>query len=115
VESFIYGNPYEPNPDKDHLRESFNVYRYQLLMVINVDSNPSNVLDYELRGYDTWFYGPYTVTVYACDKNMKDYLLTAENVQEMDGNFLEPEMHLKGDGIGIFGSAIRDTLRFTLE
>jgi hypothetical protein len=52
--------------------------------------------------------------VYAGDNNFKDYVLTVSNVQQPDGNFIEPRMYLTGDGIGIFGSAIRDTVTFNL-
>ena len=35
---------------------------------------------------------------------------TYKNVQEFDGNFHEPRINIQGDGIGIFGSAIADTV-----
>ncbi len=63
---------------------------------------------------NTPFYGTYTVVAYTCDQNFKDFLLTAPNVQEVDGNFHEPVETFQGDSIGVFGSATTDTLRFTL-
>jgi hypothetical protein len=52
--------------------------------------------------------------VYAFDKNYKDFLITHDQVQEIDGNFHEPEFHFEGDGIGVFGSAIADTVQITV-
>ncbi len=61
-----------------------------------------------------WFYGQYRIIAYAGDENMKNYYLTHANVAEMDGNLHEPVFNIDGDGIGIFGSAIADTLYFTV-
>ena len=35
-------------------------------------------------------------------------------VQEIDGNFHEPVFHIDGDGIGVFGSAVTDTVYFSV-
>ncbi len=56
------------------------------------------------------FYGKYRTILYAGDQNFRDYLLTAWQVQEIDGNFHEPILNIQGDGIGVFGSAIADTV-----
>jgi len=114
LENFIYDNPYIPNLERKDVEDSFNEYRYQYNLLLNVDSYSSVPLEYEILGLDTWFYTSYTVIVYAGDRNFKDYLLTAKDVQQPDGNFVEPKFHFSGDGIGIFGSAIRDTLTFNL-
>lgn len=58
------------------------------------------------------FYGRYRGVVYAGDRNFRDFFVTQENVQEIDGNFHEPTMHVEGDGIGVFGSALADTVYF---
>ena len=68
----------------------------------------------QVSGFDTWFYANYRVIVYGGDKNFKDYFITAGRVQQFDGNFIEPEFHLTGDGIGVFGSAVRDTVTFSI-
>jgi len=64
----------------------------------------------DLEWFHFMFYGRYRVVAYAGDDNMKDYYFTFKMVTEMDGNLHEPVMHIQGDGIGIFGSAIADTL-----
>ena len=113
LDNFIYDNPYF-SIERDDLEDDFNDYLYEYNMVINVNSYSTDPIEYEVIGFDTWFYTPYTLIAYAADKNYKDYLITADNVQEPDGNFIQPTFHFEGDGIGIFGSAIRDTLRFEL-
>jgi len=114
LDNFIYDNPYIPNLERKDVEDAFNDYRYQYNLLLNVDSYSAAPIGYEILGLDTWFYTSYTVIVYAGDRNFKDYLLTAKDVQQPDGNFVEPKFHFSGDGIGIFGSAIRDTLTFNL-
>ncbi len=63
---------------------------------------------------DTWFYGQYRVILYAGDNNFKQYFLTHNNVQDIDGNLYEPKFFIDGDGIGVFGSALADTVHFTV-
>ena len=64
--------------------------------------------------FDLWFYGSYEVIVYAADKNFIDFLRTFDEVQADDGNFNEPAFNIEGDGIGVFGSAIADTVRIVV-
>jgi len=114
VENFIYDNPYVPNIEVEDVEEDLIDYKFQFNAVINANSTPGTIHTFEVNGLNTWFYSSYKVIVYAGDKNFKDYLLTASNVQQPDGNFIDPRMNLTGDGIGIFGSAIRDTVTFNL-
>ncbi|UCH66695.1 MAG: DUF4249 family protein [Ignavibacterium sp.] len=114
VDNFIYDNPYFPNLERQDVEDDLNSFRFQFDLVINVESSPGSIREYEILGLDTWFYSTYQVIVYAGDKNFKDYVLTASNVQQFDGNFIDPRMYFDGDGIGVFGSAIRDTLTFNL-
>lgn len=60
------------------------------------------------------FFGRYQTIVYAADENLKDFFLTHSTVQELDGNFHAPTFHIEGDGVGIFGSAIADTVFFEI-
>jgi len=114
VENFIYDNPFFPNLEPSDVEDDLNSFRFQFDVLINVDSTPGTTREYVLTGFDTWFYSTYKVIVYAGDKNFKDYVLTASNVQQFDGNFIDPRMYFAGDGIGVFGSAIRDTVTFNL-
>jgi hypothetical protein len=114
VDNFIYDNPFFPSLEPKDVEDDLNSFRFQFDLLINVDSSPGSIRDYEILGLDTWFYSTYKVIVYAGDKNFKDYVLTASNVQQFDGNFIDPRMYFEGDGIGVFGSAIRDTLTFNL-
>ncbi|GEM_PF-362572 len=72
-------------------------------------------MDRILEWFHFMFYGRYRIVAYAGDDNMKDYYFTFKMVMEMDGNLHEPVMHIDGDGIGIFGSAIADTLFFKVK
>ena len=115
IKNFIYNNPYFPNIDTADVRDDYNSFRYQLNSVSDIDSYSGKIYSYIFNGYDTWFYGPYTVTVYAGDKNMRYYLATATQVQEMDGNFHEPMQIFEGDGIGVVASAIREAVKFGIK
>ncbi len=114
VKNFIYDNPYFPNYDSNDVKKDYNNFRFQINELSDIDSYSSNIYTFDMDGYDTWFYGPYTVTIYAGDKNLRYYLATATGVQEMDGNFHEPYQIFEGDGIGVFASAIRETVKFTI-
>lgn len=114
LDNFIYENPFIPNLERKDVEDNFDDFLYQLHVMINIDYTSGEVNEYEMSYLDTWFYTDYTVIGYAADKNFKDYILTANNVQEADGNFIEPQFHFEGDGIGVFGSAVTDTLVFSL-
>ncbi len=114
VENFIYDNPYVPDLKPEDIEEDFDDFLYQLDLMINVESDRDETIKHKLSGLDMWFYSDYTVIVYAGDQNFRDYTLTVKNVQEPDGNFVEPEFYFEGDGIGIFGSAITDEVKFNL-
>lgn len=106
--SFIYNNPYVQVKSSDVIK-NLDQYRYRFRWLQNVNSTGSFV-NYSLEWINFWFYGDYRIIVYACDENFRLYNQTYRNVQEFDGNFHEPRMNINGDGIGIFGSAIADTL-----
>jgi hypothetical protein len=52
------------------------------------------------------------VIIYAADRNFRDFQITHELLQSIDGNYHEPAFHIDGDGIGVFGSAAVDTAYF---
>ena len=112
--NFIYNNTLRKNIDTTDVSDRLNEYRFRYGTVDNINSNAGINFSYYITNRNTWFYSSYTVVAYACDENFKDFLLTSPNVQEVDGNFHEPIETFQGDGIGVFGSAIADTLRFTI-
>lgn len=111
---YIYENPYLPNVTQEELEENFNRVIYQSSLLLNVNSYSAEPIEFLVQTFDTWFYSSYKAIVYAGDDNFKDYFLTAGRTQQFDGNFVEPEFHFEGEGIGVFGSAIRDTVTFTI-
>lgn len=113
-ENFAFENKYLPNIEQKDLEESFNNFRYQASYILNVQSSTKDTLLHQIKEFNSWFYSSYRVIVYAGDENFKNFVLTSKNVKEFDGNFHEPKLNLVGQGIGVFASALVDTLRFTL-
>lgn len=114
LQNFIYENPLFPDLEPDDVKDEFNRYSHQAKYITNIDINNIQEFSFILENYDSWFYGPYHVIGYAGDINFRDFVFTSGQVQEFDGNFHEPLFHFEGDGIGVFGSAIRDTLYFKI-
>jgi hypothetical protein len=111
--SFIYNNYYYSEKDTQKIEHA--LFRYKQNYVYQIGIAPGT-LDFLIAvdWYNVWFYGRYRVIIYAADKNFYDYCITAQNVMELDGNFHEPKMHIDGEGVGVFGSAVTDTVYFTI-
>jgi len=114
TKNFIYDNYYRDKVDSSDVADNMNDYEFRYGAVDNINSYIGTAYTYNISDRNTWFYSTYTVIAYACDTNFKDYILTAPSVQEIDGNFHEPIETFQGDGIGVFGSAIADTVRFSI-
>jgi hypothetical protein len=115
TKNFIYNNNnLRKTLDSSDVANNLNQYKFRYGVVDNIDSYLNKIYTYNISSRNTWFYSSYIVIAYACDENFKDFILTAPNVQEIDGNFHEPVEIFQGDGIGVFGSAIADTLSFTI-
>ena len=112
--NFIYDNPYMERIDTSDVKKSLSEMKTRYDCVANLSSGGSNVYTYHLDFFRLQFYSTYKTIVYAGDANYKNFLFSAESVQEMDGNFHEPVPVLAGDGIGVFASAIKDTLIFDI-
>lgn len=114
TKNFIYNNNYRDKLDSSKVADNLNDYEFRYGTVDNINSYAGTTYSYNIGTRNTWFYSAYTVIAYACDQNFKDYILTAPTVQEVNGNFHEPIETFQGDGIGVFGSAIADTVRFEI-
>jgi len=79
------------------------------------ESRTSGQASLEIFWYQFWFYGAYQCVLYGGDRNYWHFIQTYGNVQDVDGNLREPLMYIEGDGIGLFGSAVRDTISFQLK
>ena len=112
--NFIYNNVFRNKLDSADVAKNLNDYEFNGAIEEGINSNAGTAFALPIRSDETWFYGKYTVVGYAGDSNFKDYVLTAPSVQEPDGNFHEPILIFKGDGIGVFASAIADTATFTI-
>lgn len=112
LNKFIFDNPYFKF-DTNEVIKDFEHFKYEYNWLQNVKGDVQNQIQ-DINWLDTWFYGNYRVVMYAGDRNFKDYFITINQLQEMDGNYHEPKMYFEGDGIGIFGSFIADTVTFNL-
>ena len=108
-ESFVYDNPY-----RDDDADDVNFFLEELRVYFDWIQNPAETAlsSMRLNWFGLPFVGPYRAILYAADQNLKDFFLTHATVQDIDGNFHEPVLHIEGDGIGVFGSAIVDTVFF---
>lgn len=110
--TFIYGNPYHDNDSSEvnfYLRDLSRHLQWAQNQPLDAAQEPV-ITKMEVRWFGLPFYGRYQAVLYAADENFKDFFLTHSTVQDFDGNFHEPILHLEGDGIGVFGSAIADTV-----
>ena len=109
-ESFIYENPFGFEI-QDALDDGAKIEDFQYSAKWTRPENQVNgdsVI--ELIWFQFWFYGSYRMILYAGDRNFYHYYNTHANVQEPDGNLHEPIFDIDGDGIGVFGSAVTDTI-----
>jgi hypothetical protein len=106
---FIYDNPYE-ELDRQDVEDDLDDYNYSWDWIQNTPLIPGRS-QIDIFWFELSFYGAYEVIVYAADKNLIDFLRTHGNVQEDDGNFHEPKFNIEGDGIGVFGAALADTVQ----
>lgn len=110
--TFIYDNAFY-DFDASDVIEFFDDLAYGFNWIQDAPPGPGESI-MEVFWFHVNFYGDYRGVVYAGDRNFRDFFVTQENVQEIDGNFHEPTLHIEGDGIGYFGSAIADTVYFTV-
>jgi len=106
IESFIYDNPYEDikPEDVDLIDDAFT---YEVIHHAP-ETNGTSQITFAWNVFK--FYDMYRIIIYAGDENYKDYLMTHNNVMEMNGNFHEPKFNIDGDGIGVFASIDADTV-----
>ena len=112
--SYIYDNPFTKNDSSDvrfFFRELVSAYEWGQSLPTDPDQEPV-ISTQSIRWRALQFYGRYRAIIYAADENFKDFFLTHSTTQELDGNFHAPAFHIEGDGVGVFGSAIADTVFF---
>ncbi|MCB0284341.1 MAG: DUF4249 family protein [Calditrichae bacterium] len=95
--------------DKKLYDEEFERFTYDTNWIQNTPLYPGEST-IRLYWFDFYFYSDYEVIVYAADKNYKEFLQTFNRTQEFDGNFHEAKFNFEGDGIGVFGSVVPDTI-----
>ncbi len=108
--TFIYDNPFESFDAVDVL-DDFEDFKYTWSWIQD-QPRTAGESRMEVFWFSTWFYGDHEIVVYGGDRNFRDFLISQDQVQEIDGNFHEPALHIDGDGIGVFGSAVSDTAYF---
>ncbi|MBD3225149.1 MAG: DUF4249 family protein [Caldithrix sp.] len=109
--TFIRNNPY--GIDLKFVSENFEAFKFEEVWSPNEPQTPG-ISRLEIPWLDIWFYGRYRAILYAADRNFYEFFATHDNVQDFDGNLREPYFNFEGDGIGVFGSAITDTIHFNI-
>ena len=106
--NFIYNNPYS-DPDSSEVEEDLVdwSYTYDWTQDTPETAGQTNI---EMFWPYFMFYDEYQIITMACDVNYKEFLQTYNDVQEEDGNFHEAKFNIEGDGIGVFGAVVTDTL-----
>jgi hypothetical protein len=108
--SFIYENPFGFDiQDALDGGATINDFKYRAKWT-RPENKSGNYSIIEINWFLLWFYGSQRLILYAGDQNFYHFYNTHRNVQEIDGNLHEPLFDIDGDGIGVFGSAITDTL-----
>jgi hypothetical protein len=114
IESFIYENPFGFDI-KDALEDDAEIENFQYSARWTKPENQNGGISIiEISWFQLWFYSPYRLVLYAGDENFYHFFRTHRSVQNVDGNLHEPLFHIDGDGIGVFGSAVIDTLSLNI-
>jgi len=114
IETFIYENPFGFDI-KDALEDEAKIENFQYSARWTSPENQNGGLSIiEISWFQLWFYSPYRLVLYAGDANFYHFFATHRSVQSVDGNLHEPLFHIDGDGIGVFGSAVIDTLSLNI-
>ncbi len=114
IYTFIYENPFGLDI-KDVLENDGKIENFQYQARWTRPENQNGGFSImEISWFQIWFYSPYRLVLYAGDENFYHFYNTHRNVQNIDGNLHEPIFHIDGDGIGVFGSAVIDTLHLNI-
>ncbi len=111
--TFVTNNPYGLELDAEFLNDNLQQLKNEEVWA-PPDDRSEGFATMEIPWLDVWFYGRYRGVMYAGDRNFFDFFITHERVQDIDGNLREPRFHIEGDGIGLFGSALADTIYFNI-
>ena len=114
VATYVYGNPFSDNDEADvafYFRELVSAFEWGQSLPTDPDQAPV-ISTQKIQWRGLRFYGRYRAIIYAADESFKDFFLTHSTTQELDGNFHAPTFHIEGDGVGVFGAAIADTVFF---
>ncbi len=105
--TFIFDNPL--GTDTVDVLENINDYRFS---EIELQDTPmtAGISGLSLFWWAFNFYGEHQIIVFAADDNYRNFYNTYDNIEEIGGNFHEPLLPIAGDGVGVFGSIIADTV-----
>lgn len=106
--NFVYNNPYS-DPDSSDVEEDLVDWSYTYDWTQDTPETAGQT-NLEMFWPYFMFYDDYRIITMACDVNHKEFLQTYNDVQEDDGNFHEAKFNIEGDGIGVFGSVVLDTV-----
>ena len=106
--NFIYNNPYS-DPDSSDVEDDLVDWSYTYDWTQDTPETAGQTYMEMFWPY-FMFYDQYQIITMACDVNYKEFLQTYNDVQEEDGNFHEAKFNIEGDGIGVFGSVVMDSI-----
>jgi len=110
LETFIYDNPFGFDiQDALDGGATINDFKYRARWT-RPENKSGEYSIIEINWFLIWFYGRHRLLLYAGDQNFFHFYNTHRSVQEIDGNLHEPLFDIDGEGIGVFGSAVTDTV-----
>ena len=111
VNNFIYDNIFSSfmHFDERDVARRIRNFKQNTLYQLNINSYTLGH-NFKIDWENFWFYTDYEVILFACDKNFKEYFLTIDRLSEIDGGYHEAMLNFEGDGVGVFGSYIADTV-----
>ena len=112
--TFVYDNPFVDHDSSDvnfFFDDLVTAFEWSQSLPTDPEQEPA-ISTQVIQWRQLLFRSRYRAIVYAADENFKGFFLTHSTLQEIDGNFHEPDFRIEGDGLGVFGSAIADTVFF---
>lgn len=105
--TFIFNNPL--GADTLDVLENINDYRFNEIELQDTPTT-AGISALSLFWWAFNFYGEHQIIVFAADENYRNFYNTYGNIEEIGGNFHEPLLPIAGDGLGVFGSIVADTV-----
>ena len=112
--NMMFSYPWDAD-DKAKQKYGNNWYSLRhITTYIIFNRNKQNEFYYSIEPVLFIYYGLQRLIITTGDINFLDYITQPQEMVDVDGNYFEPKHHINGNGIGVFGSMISDTVEVTL-